>query len=196
MEFSNYYLAMDASRSLIPDSRKLKIKRLLWRRPNKITLAILGLFFVAGLSGLYVVSTVTNAPAVVSDNILGLTSSQHSNEDIITKVGKLTNLPEGETPKIAILNDVTKVADQPFFKNAMNGDLVLIYEGAKKVYVYRLSENKIIEIGPLVKPTPTPVDEVIEIRLNEKNIQETPTPTLIEVQSGSSQATESSEIDT
>lgn len=172
---------MEVSRSLIPDNRKFRIKRLLRRRPNKITLAIFGLFVVAGLSGLYVIATATNAPAVVSENILGLTSSQHSNEDIIMKIGKLTTLPEGETPKVAIIGDVTKVADQLFFKNAQNGDIVLIYEGVKKVYLYRLAENKIIEIGPLVKPTPTPIDEVIEIRVPAQEVQvtEIPTPTII-----------------
>lgn len=68
---------------------------------------------------------------------------------VIEKVAKLTELPQGESPILATVDDVSKLNNQEFFKNAINGDKVLIYSNAKKAYLYRPSTNKIIEIGPI-----------------------------------------------
>lgn len=76
-------------------------------------------------------------------------TAQQQNQDLISKVGKLTVLPTGETPTIATVTDITKLKDQPFFANAQNGDKVLIYTGAKKAYLYRPSTNKLINIAPV-----------------------------------------------
>jgi hypothetical protein len=76
-------------------------------------------------------------------------TAQQQQQDLITKVGKLTVLPTGETPTIATVTDITKLKDQPFFANAVNGDKVLIYTQAKKAYLYRPSTNKLINIAPV-----------------------------------------------
>ena len=76
-------------------------------------------------------------------------TAQQQSQDLINKVGKLTVLPTGETPTIATVTDITKLADQPFFTNAKNGDKVLIYTTAKKAYLYRPSTNKLINIAPV-----------------------------------------------
>jgi hypothetical protein len=70
--------------------------------------------------------------------------------DTVTAVGKLTVLPNGETPTLATVTDITKLKEQPFFANAQNGDKVLIYTQAKKAYLYRPTTNKVINIAPLV----------------------------------------------
>ncbi len=67
-------------------------------------------------------------------------------EKYVTEVSKLMLLPE-EDPTLATVADPTKVKDQPFYKNAEEGDKVLIYYAAKKAILYRPSENKIIEVG-------------------------------------------------
>ena len=76
-------------------------------------------------------------------------TAQQQQQDLISKIGKLTNLPTGETPTIATVTDITKLAGQPFFANAKNGDKVLIYTGAKEAYLYRPSTNKLINIAPV-----------------------------------------------
>lgn len=79
-------------------------------------------------------------------------SANQTNEayELVTKVGKLIELPSGETPTIATVTDVTKVKDQAFFVNAQNGDKLLIYPQAKKAILYRPSTNKVINVAPLV----------------------------------------------
>ena len=77
--------------------------------------------------------------------------SQEENQKVIADVGKLVLLPEGESPTIATVTDPEKLkAEQAFFAKAMNGDKVLIYTRALKAIMYRPSENKIIEVAPLV----------------------------------------------
>lgn len=64
------------------------------------------------------------------------------------KVALLMQLPT-EKPTVATIKDITKLKDQPFFNGAKNGDKVLIFTEARKAVIYRESENKIINSGPI-----------------------------------------------
>lgn len=75
--------------------------------------------------------------------------AQEETNKIIQSVGKLMMLPTDETPTVANINDKDKLANQPFFARAENGDKVLIYTNAKKAILYRASINKIIEVAPI-----------------------------------------------
>lgn len=68
---------------------------------------------------------------------------------LLDKVNKLAVLPQDETPSIATISDKTQLPDQPFFNLAQNGDKLLVYANAKKALLYRPSENKIVEMGPI-----------------------------------------------
>jgi cytoskeletal protein RodZ len=68
---------------------------------------------------------------------------------LVEKVGKLMILPD-ETPALATVDDKTKLAGEEFFKNAENGDKVLIFSASKQAIIYRESQNKIINVGPIV----------------------------------------------
>ena len=76
-------------------------------------------------------------------------SSQSQIDTVVNKVGKLILLPSGEQPTMAIVNDVSKYSNVPFFKNAANGDRLLIYAQAREAILYRPSINKIIVVAPL-----------------------------------------------
>lgn len=83
----------------------------------------------------------------------GNVSQVNLNEDqikaLLTEVGSKMELPGGETPDIATVTDVSKLAGQDFFKKAQNGDKVLIYRSSSKAILYRPSTGKIIEVAPV-----------------------------------------------
>lgn len=64
-------------------------------------------------------------------------------------VAALADIPADEVPTIATVNDANKLKGQAFFKNAQNGDKVLIFTKEKKAYLYRPSTNKLIEVAPI-----------------------------------------------
>lgn len=64
----------------------------------------------------------------------------------VKEVGEFVDLPKDETPTLATVSDVSKLSSQPFFKNAQNGDIVLVYDKAKKAILYRPSAKKVIDI--------------------------------------------------
>ena len=72
-------------------------------------------------------------------------------KDLINKVGKLVILPTGEDPVMATINDAASlIKEQVFYKNAINGDVVLVYQKAAKAIVYSPSRNIIVNVGPVI----------------------------------------------
>lgn len=69
--------------------------------------------------------------------------------EVKEKVGKLISVPEDETPTLATVTDKDKLKDQPFFKDAQDGDVILIFPQAKKAIIYREDENRLINVGPI-----------------------------------------------
>jgi len=76
-------------------------------------------------------------------------AAQKEVRDVVSRVGKLLVLPEGETPTVATVTDPDQLKDQPFFARAKTGDKVLIYANAKRAILYDPVADKIIEVAPL-----------------------------------------------
>ena len=74
--------------------------------------------------------------------------AEQESQDLVEKVGKLMELPS-EEPVVATVSDKTKLADQPFFAKAENGDKVLIFSENSVAVIYRESADKIINSGPI-----------------------------------------------
>lgn len=70
-------------------------------------------------------------------------------EELVAQVEKLILLPEDEIPTVATVADLEELKDQPFFFHAKVGDKVLLYNNAKKAYLYNPVDNKIIEVAPI-----------------------------------------------
>ncbi len=95
-------------------------------------------------------------------------------QQLLVKVGKLIELPQGEIPTVATVSDEAVLKDQPFFARARNGDKVLIYKTAKKAILYDPVANRIRDVGPVnIDSTVTSTDSAaIE---EEIAVQATPT---------------------
>lgn len=94
-----------------------------------------------------------------------ITASQKTGNDqlskIITEVGKIIKLPEGEVPTMATISDISKLNDQAFFKNGKNGNVLLVYSQAGKAILYDPVDKKIVEIAPVnSNGSPAPATQI------------------------------------
>lgn len=84
--------------------------------------------------------TIKNNPSIISkEEIKAVTSA----------IGRFMVLPSDEEPTVATVTDISKLKGQDFFKNAKNGDKLLLYTKAHKAILYRPSSGKIIEFSVL-----------------------------------------------
>lgn len=83
--------------------------------------------------------------------------NQQKTDTVVDKVGKIYALP-GEKPTVADITDKDKLKDQAFFKDAENGDYLLIFSEKKLAIIYRESTNKLINVGPISLDTKTQQD--------------------------------------
>lgn len=68
---------------------------------------------------------------------------------IINKIKQLTVLPE-EDPVLFTVNDANLLkSQQAFFKDSENGDVLLVFQKGGKALIYRESQNKIVNSGPV-----------------------------------------------
>lgn len=116
-------------------------------KPSKINkkLLLIGMLIVFALFGATVYyfqkyQTIKKNPEKVA---------QEEVNRVVKIVGQLISLPNDETPVLATIKDREKIKDQPFFSNAQNDDVILIYTKAKKAIVFREKDKKIINVGPI-----------------------------------------------
>jgi hypothetical protein len=75
---------------------------------------------------------------------------QAQTDQYIEEVGKLYSLPKNEKPDVATVKDKEALKKQyPFFDQAENGDVVLIYKDAKLALLYRPGTKQLIKVGPV-----------------------------------------------
>ena len=68
---------------------------------------------------------------------------------VINKLSKIMDVPQ-EEPLVATITDAARLKEQePFYKNAQNGDKVIIWK--EKAVIYRLETNKIIDFGVVIR---------------------------------------------
>lgn len=110
-------------------------------------LLVLIVLLVAGLAALtyFYIDTKNELNAAKNPETAGKTET----EQIVNQVNKFLQLPTDEAPTLATVNDISKLKNQQFFKNAQNGDKVLIYSKAGRALLYRPSSKKVIEYAPV-----------------------------------------------
>lgn len=123
-----------------------------------ILYAVLSVITIASLAGaVYFYLQYQQAQLALKNPTL---AAQTEAASLISRVGKLIDLPASEQPTIATVSDINKLKDQAFFSHAKNGDKVLIYTKAKKAILYDPVADKIVEVAPVnigANTTPTGV---------------------------------------
>jgi cytoskeletal protein RodZ len=74
--------------------------------------------------------------------------AKQDSDQLVEKVSQLIKLPDEEAV-VATVDDKDKLREQPFFVDVENGDKVLIFSAASRAVIYRPSENRIINSGPI-----------------------------------------------
>lgn len=95
--------------------------------------------------------------------IIGLAEAQNGNiaiaqdtYNIMKELRKTLELPPDELPILATISDVSKLAGQPIFNYAANGDQILFYTKAQRLYVFRPSTKSLVTQGPFTMPVVSP----------------------------------------
>lgn len=112
--------------------------------PVIVVLAVL-LLLAVGIAGYFYYQYRSAQPGVAEAKEI---------KQLTETIGSFMVLPEGEEPTLATVTDKEKLAEQPFFQKAENGDKVLIYTNSGRAILYRPNMKKIVDVTKVnVQPT-------------------------------------------
>lgn len=128
--------------------------------PSIIIISLIGL---GALGYFYYQSSKTNQFTRITST--GQVLDKEQIKKLVAEIKNKADLPKNEDPNVATVVDIGKLKDQPFFAEGKNGDVVLMYANAKKVYLYDPIAQKIVNIAPLtVSNTPSPTQPTQQIQ--------------------------------
>lgn len=115
---------------------------------------ILGIVLLVVLSGVVSIVMLSRENNQLRNEIQGMKEdpsilAKEETTKIVDLVSKLVLLPTGEEPVLATVTDKEKLADQPAFAKAENGDKILIYSLAQKAFIYNPTKNIIVDVVPV-----------------------------------------------
>ena len=91
---------------------------------------------------------------------------------VISRVGKFMVVPSEEKPSVVVLRNVAELAaQQSFYRDAKDGDILIVYSA--RAIVYDAKANKLVSVSPIQQNTATPVPTAVA----SGSAQLTPTPT-------------------
>lgn len=105
------------------------------------------------------------------------TSGQTEIQIITGVVSRVIDLPKDEEPDLATVNDISKLQGKSFFKNAQNGDKLLVYPRAQKLLIFRPVENKVIEYSSFNSSDPNSSNSQTTNPQTQTTTPQTATPT-------------------
>jgi len=136
---------------------------------------------IAIAAGIYYYMQFQSAQSLLKNPNLAVEKQTNA---LVTQVSKLMMLPTDEVPTVATVTDASKLKDQAFFKNAKNGDKVLIYVKARQAILYDPTINIIVAVAPVnisnnqavVEPSPAVRGATIS---PTPLVTEKPSPTIV-----------------
>lgn len=87
---------------------------------------------------------------VLKDPSLAQRLNEEQTQELLKKVGKILVLPQEKNPVVAIINDVELLAsNQDFYKDAHDGDKLIIYQNSRKAIIFDEDNNRVVNVGPV-----------------------------------------------
>lgn len=131
-----------------PAAKKAKKSKL--RKPKLTTvvvlLVLLGL--AAGSAYLYMKYDETQQKVEQLSTVQGQEElNKTQTEQLLGEMRQMILLPTDEDPAVATIIDINQLNSNEFYKDAQNGDRVIVYSNAKKAYIYRPESKIIVNVG-------------------------------------------------
>ena len=125
---------------------EVKVKKGILKKmgPKKISLIILLLVAIFGVWG--TTHFYNKYKALTLD---ANAEAAKETQRLVGELGKIMELPKGETPTVATISDKEKLKGQAFFSMAENGDILFAYTTSMKAILYRPSTSKIVNVAPI-----------------------------------------------
>ncbi len=121
------------------------------KKTNRSNLIVAFLVFVImstlGITSFYFYEQYRKPGIVPSVALSSVAQAKKDLDETKAVIGEIMDLPDDEEPILAIVTDATKMKNQSFYVNAINGDRVLIYTLNKKAILFRPSTKKIIKVN-------------------------------------------------
>jgi len=130
-----------AARNEKSDSRTSILKYML---SGLVVIAVVGALFAAGI-----ISTGTTSTTIPDKGTSE--SAAEETEATLEMLGKHILLPENEKPVVATIKDVSELkSNSAFYKNASNGDKLIVFSKTKKAIIFSTDKDIIINAGIVV----------------------------------------------
>jgi hypothetical protein len=118
-----------------------------WRRDKKLTPALIAcIVIIVALLALvgYLLLSKSDSGSSGSKN-----DDKKESGRVVKEIGELYIVPTEEEPTVAAIKDKSKLSKQDFFKDAQNGDYLVVYSKAGLALIYRESVDKLVNAGPI-----------------------------------------------
>ncbi len=120
------------------------------RLPKASTIIITVLLFALAGGGYYFYSKYSETKQEV-EKLSTVQGQQELNksqtEQLLSEMRSIIVLPAGEDPVVATITDINQLKKNEFYKDAQDGDRVIVFATAKKAYIYRPSTRTIVNVG-------------------------------------------------
>lgn len=73
--------------------------------------------------------------------------SKTQTQALLGEMRQIIIMPDNEDPVVATITDINQLKDKEFYKDAQNGDRVVVFANAKKAYIYSPERKLIVNVG-------------------------------------------------
>ncbi|GMU74276.1 MAG: hypothetical protein AMXMBFR44_4730 [Candidatus Campbellbacteria bacterium] len=118
-------------------------------------LITLGVVIILLVAGFFMFKNKDAAEPETSVDIQeGQTLTDEDVQEIIQMVGRHIQLPD-EMPEVGVVTDIEILrSTQPFYANAENGNVLLLYPSISRAILFDPDQDVIINVGPIVFENP------------------------------------------